>query len=115
MAAVASRIGRFISGTFLIYLWKLALGLGLVVAEGVGQEFRMQEALLRRHRHERAGAGDQDWLAELVVPAAEGEPLALEAGDGEGVGQDVVAKVGTSVLPDRVTASPIARTASQAE
>ena len=68
---------------FACLVGELALGLGLVVAERVGEEFRVQEAFLRRHRHERAGAGDQHRLAELMVPVAERQPLALEGGDGE--------------------------------
>src|SRR5680860_1322242 len=98
-AMAAIKLERFISGTFLLgSVGELALGFGFVVAERVVEILLVQEALLRGHGHEGAGAGDQHRLAQLMVPLAEGEPLPLETGDGERGRQDVGAQVGNGSL-----------------
>ena len=43
----------------------------------------MQKTFLRRHRHHHAAIDQQDRLAQLQVPVAQRQPLALERGDGK--------------------------------
>src|SRR4051794_35513954 len=60
---------------------ELAPCLLAVRSQGVERRVGMEKALLRRDGHEEARSGDQNWLAQLVVPRAERQPLALETGD----------------------------------
>src|SRR5215813_11557397 len=62
---------------------ELAGRLRPVEAERIELAELMQEALLWRHRDQRPRRRQQHRLTQLTVPVAEGELLALEAGDAE--------------------------------
>ncbi len=60
---------RIIEQPLLLLISLLTFGFWLVIAERIGQIFRMQKSVLGRDRDERAGTGKQDRLAKLAVPA----------------------------------------------
>src|SRR3954467_7277151 len=62
---------------------QLAFALRAVIAERVELGDLVQETFLRRHRHHHAAIDQQDRLAQLQVPVAQGQLRALEGGDRE--------------------------------
>src|SRR4051794_14192681 len=62
---------------------QLAFALRAVIAEGVELGDLVQKTLLRRHRHHHATVDQQDRLAQLQVPIAQGQLCPLESGDRE--------------------------------
>src|SRR4051812_4655574 len=62
---------------------QLAFALRAVIAERVELGDLVQETFLRRDRHHHAAVDQQDRLAQLKVPVAQGQLCALEGGDRE--------------------------------
>src|SRR5690606_37967744 len=69
---------------------KLAYGLRLIDAERVELGYLVQKAFLRRGRHHRTVVAEEDRLAQLPVPVAEGELLAAIGRDREVLALDVL-------------------------
>ena len=68
------------------YSLQPAFGFGPIVAERIEFGDLMQETFLRRDRDDHAAVGQQDRLAQLQVPVAQGQPLPLEGRDAKNPG-----------------------------
>ena len=88
-----------------------AFGLGAVDAERVERRELVHELVLRRDRDHDVVGGEQDRLAQLAVPVAEGHRLALEDAELELGAEDVVARA----PPDRSSRSRVAASPTRAQ
>src|SRR4051794_37007065 len=60
---------------------EVAFGFGAIDAESIEVGDLVQETVLWRYGNHIAPVGEQDWLAKLPVPVAQGEGLALVSGN----------------------------------
>src|SRR6185369_9843778 len=66
---------------------EVAFGLGRVIAQRVEIGPGMEEAVLGRNGHQHQRRGEQDRLAQLLIPVAKGEADALEGAELKLIGE----------------------------